>query len=883
MTAEVWTKPKCATGSARAADLYPVLNPAQAQWQIDNADRLTLAVPRDAHGVSELRIHRIIRLTDDMGAVSEWPISEITDTHDDASEPVTIITCDPMVTILSNVLVRGFPYTGGRTYLNCGLENAQLGNFLASYVIPSLEAEGIDWISIGTIDPTIFFSLAWESWTASEVVSALAARTSTEFELERDGDTGYLLNFLTERGSTASIVEVRPDKNMLSAVRQRRAAPLRTVAVPRGAIPDGDDNEAATLAFAAWRVAAIASNTLTLEDPDDGGDPIGFDDQLNGLYVLKPDGTLTQITDSVAGATQTVTVASATGLAVGDHIEVRADSDGALLVELTNPAAVAYFDGARIAGRPEDSNARGERNHYLNGLFRTWTTQRGFYYCQANGTFSGGSATLKGLTAGHVISAGDFLSGPVQDSFVTVGGTVDGSGNVSLTISPAFSAVNDDPLLLCIVSPPDGFGHNQCPLARRDGTLAATTFSVNLDGAHSGVLQIALKNLTSGDVLDVGDKLTVGGTSAMIVRGGTANGSGQLTVTVSTLLTGADNAAVTIVRKGILPVQTHVVLMTQRDGARASYLQSPAITIRYAEDLPVLWAHAHVTLWHAGGGTTPTAYSETAPGAGTHCMPPKLALVNGGGTELATVVDEDTDLSGGGTRTVTLQAQYQLTASTQVKSRLYAPTTPSTAYAFGANGFAMAVHYMMLTLGTDPKVPPVVGSHANTLWHLANSTLADLSEEPITYTATVADLARMDSTLTHESFVLGGTVRVIDSDLGIDTYLRVVGMLVDLHDPTQTQLTFSRLSPRLTRRLATKKSRSVVQVNITNNYTIAGATIPVAEVVTVPAATDTPVSVGVDGTVRGGVAQGSEGSNDPTAALPITKVTGTRFGRLTLG
>lgn len=873
-TFELWTAPKCASGS-RVAVLHPV-NAARATWQVDNANSLALSVQRDFPGRAQLIMNRVVRATTAAGDVSEWVVDEITEAKGDLFSQVT---CLPLQVVLGRVLLR-HTITGGRTYWNNGLTNCQAGNYLATFAIPSLEDAGIDWVSIGTIEPTIRFNLAWERWTVLELVNALAERTSCEFVFRRNGDTGYYIDLVEEQGSTADIILIRPDKNLLQFTRQRRSAPLRTVVVPTGAVPDGDDGEPAGIGYNAWRVSAISGLELTPEDPAGGGDPIAFDDQLNGLYVLKPDGTLTQITDTVA-STQKITVASATGIAVGDHISIRADSDGTLLTELVNPAAITYFGGTphgRIVGRPEDAAARGERNHLLNPLFATWTTKKGFYRAQANGIVNSTTITLKSLPAGLVILVNDVVgSQNFSPRYVTTGGTVAGDGTVSIIVNNSMNLADGAEVVVAAVSPPDSCSAYRAALAPRQIGVAAAT----LDGAFNGAATtnyVALDGLTVGAVVLPGDQLSYGASyanSAMVLVGGTVNGSGQINLVIDGAASAGDNDAARITRL-TWPSDggDYAPLLTQvPNGTRTSYLQTPSITVRYSDDLPLVWAHVRTNLIATQGGTL-------TEGGGV--LPVKLALINAGtSAELASVVGEDRTIGTGEVVGETLRVAHALTASTSLALRIYPPHS-SSGTPFGFRGVAAAVRWVMLTVGADPNVPFGDGSHANVLWHLGNRTLQDTSDgEPTTYTATVADLKAMG--VNTDTLVLGGSAKVYDPELGVSTTLRMVGLAIDPFDPLNTVVTFSRLSPKITKKLASRAAKQFVQVNVTNNYTVDGNTIPLAETVTAVPTSSTPVDVGVDGTIRGGVAPGNEGAVGPTDVVPVTRVTGSRFTRFTPG
>jgi hypothetical protein len=129
------------------------------------------------------------------------------------------------------------------------------------------------------------------------------------------------------------------------------------------------------LSRATWLVSNVVGSVVTLADPAGGAGPIQFDGQLAGLngttaaYLRKANGTLTAVTATVA-ATQAVTVASATGVAIGDLIQFRADSAGNDLLWLDSPADFGLY-GLKI-GTVEMSDVPSTNNLLKNAAMRTW-------------------------------------------------------------------------------------------------------------------------------------------------------------------------------------------------------------------------------------------------------------------------------------------------------------------------------------------------------------------------------------------------------------------------------------------------------------------------------------------------------------------------------
>jgi hypothetical protein len=123
------------------------------------------------------------------------------------------------------------------------------------------------------------------------------------------------------------------------------------------------------MARATWLVSGLAGSTFTLSDAAGGKGPVQFPGQLTGKYVRKVDGTLTQITSSDS-TTQAIVVVSATGIANGDLIQIRADATGTDLTSLDDPAALAAY-GIKAAVC-DVSDVPATNNLVKNSAMRAW-------------------------------------------------------------------------------------------------------------------------------------------------------------------------------------------------------------------------------------------------------------------------------------------------------------------------------------------------------------------------------------------------------------------------------------------------------------------------------------------------------------------------------
>lgn len=123
-----------------------------------------------------------------------------------------------------------------------------------------------------------------------------------------------------------------------------------------------------------------------------GGEPDG---NVANHYLMGQDAVLHEIAD--CDPDQTFTLASTTGLSVGDLVKIRADGSGALVTTLSNPAAIATF--GRIQGRLTDNTTRGEPHYVENPNAADWTPNGDVIVGFTSGTRGSTSMNVSGLPA----------------------------------------------------------------------------------------------------------------------------------------------------------------------------------------------------------------------------------------------------------------------------------------------------------------------------------------------------------------------------------------------------------------------------------------------------------------------------------------------------
>lgn len=454
-TVELWTDLACNSGTAVGE--LTVLD-GQYGEALDNTDAITITIQHDARVAVALRY--VLRVTDPAGTVREYRVQAIGRTLANGSRTVKGVS--PLLDLATAGLVR--TVSGGLTSYEVGGRYTPT-EIIDTFVLANLSADGVSWLARGTIDYTARLSLRApiSGWTRLEWLRQLANLTGGELRLRRNGSTSYLIDLLTETGSTAVAVPIALGKNLLALQEDTDDGELATAITVLGATVDGAPS---TIAENAWTLGTIPGSGywIPLTDPEGGAAPIAIDDQVNGCYLLLKDATTLAITDSRA-SDSSVLVASVTGLVAGDLVQIVADSSGTRLVELANPAA------NRLHRTETVSALGGVRNLAVNGRFATWTDATSLpgwtpalpadckldrYPIGTATSFSGvvcngisaqlaTSLTVRGLPANaYVYRHETVVVSGVVSSYVTATAQANGSGEATLVLANALSNASTD-------------------------------------------------------------------------------------------------------------------------------------------------------------------------------------------------------------------------------------------------------------------------------------------------------------------------------------------------------------------------------------------------------------------------------------------------------
>jgi hypothetical protein len=346
---EVWTGLQCAAGTPLSvvADLLTAVSTTPHQ----DVASLEITLPRASAAAPDIRERRVLRTIDVDDAVAEWVITAIAERQSPAGAVMTVQALAPEVLLGSACVVTQAQADGTVVpdFESLGLTPTA---HLAAAIVPALAGAGLSWVAIGTIssEARLDLTYAWDSPLV--LIKRLAELTSLEWRFRRDGSTQYVIDLIDRVGSTDVTLDARLGRNLLGVTRDRSSTEQVTRVYPRGV--DMGDGIRATMARNRWEITDITGTTVTLADPAENEGPVQIYGQLNGFYLrLAPDGTPTLITAS-DDDTQEVVVASVSGLAEGDLVEICATSTGGDLLYLQSPDDVlTYGTIAGVVDRPD--------------------------------------------------------------------------------------------------------------------------------------------------------------------------------------------------------------------------------------------------------------------------------------------------------------------------------------------------------------------------------------------------------------------------------------------------------------------------------------------------------------------------------------------------
>lgn len=748
------------------------------RWRrrLTNDHEMTFGVVWTAPYVGELYRGRVLRLAT-RGEVWWWTILHVGDEMETPVKQVYAVGIEDRLRAMGPLAISA---PGQRPYYSAGYIDLVPHQMLDTFVLPHLHNAGWSGVARGEIDSLRLHEQAWSQRSAREIVDEMGVKVGCETRLRYDPDSGnHRIDVLDEIGADAPPVYVARGRNLRSLAVTRGQGDFATALVPLG---DGSDGtgERHGISEASWFVSAKSGDVLTLAARGGGAGPIAFDDQWNGYFLLSRAATFHEIEDSDASTGQ-VTLESGGGsaFAVGDDVVIYADDQGTPITELANPAAVAAYGRECLTKSYE--GYRSERQHVLNPFFARWPNKPDVVLGAVDGavsqTSSPVSMSLDGLPVGRVLAVGDILAtqGTARGWRVTVGGTVNGSGEVTVTVHANNFAGGTANNTAVYHFRQTGFlperweNSGVIVMARPSEGLDVTGACESTANSHIQTI----KGLTEGDVIAPGDRFDGGTTvtDGVVLIGGVADASGEVTVMLDRSFEMEEDEPIGLWRPaigtdGMVPV---VIAPGQGFGPSAldntnNYLVSDSWTFRYRAGMGPVYFTAVLM-----------AYVVTT--TGSISAWPVLEVRETDGTLIDSVSHP-----GGTNEPLALSVGIELEEDTELEVRVRmatlgggdtAATVPIRCYAFEA---------------PDEMTPPVDGSHGTELFQRGLTDLKRISTLPATYRTRVTDLSEMDGHAAEwERATLGGRIMLRDAEMKVADSPRVVELDGSLDDPRDVQ------------------------------------------------------------------------------------------------
>ena len=841
---ELWDDLQAAGGVRKA--VVPVLQ-GTIKRDIDNQDRLNIEAWLDTEWLQHAALRGVLRTEGPSTAPTEayeWRINEIRRGRGQGEDKTVSLKAVSPVNDLRFVGLIQEQSTAGQIWFNMGGVGLTPTQYMETFIPPTLALYGSTYVAIGTVDDTAPLDMAWDRWTPRQLLDELVSRTETELEYVAAGTSGYTLNMWTERGSTAPQRHLTVGRNVRVMRWRQQLEQLQSVVTPSGQTVLGAI-EASGIQNAAWAVDAItfsgaagtSGGVFTLIDVSSGDGPIAFNDQLSTHWALLPDASLAKIS-SASTANVLRTTDDISSLSTGQRVEFRASSGGMHMTELVNPAVAATSASGRIAFSYEDPDFRGEHNLVRSGLWGEWTGETLGYGGLASSSGSTGTTIqIRNLpTSGFTINEGDVVrqfvvSGVFREFRVTANATADGSGNTQVTLGQTLTPNSSTRVWLYLQSSSRGptpwvRGSSNYPVyyQRRDSSLTGTLTGLVADTTGSLLHSWQMvSGFSTADVIMAGDILVSSSLGNRRILGNSLpSSSGVARITIGNnglALTSGSTLSITRPTGLSADAGQYFASFTVQDGNTAAvgsraFLESAPWTVRYDPTLPLIQVSVGLS-YHALAKSTGLAAASAV------YTPLEIVLWDkASSASLMTIQDADLDLAAGAVENRTITGTTTLSSDTQVTLRVYPPRVDSLTQAFEPDPWVY-VRYAMLTIGSDPTVPPKEGSYGSALWQRANRKLAEFSGEPDVYEVDIDDISTLPGYVsTDESLTLGGTIRLKDASLGVDSQLRIVSIENDLTDSRRAKIQLARRPLLLTERVADVSE----QTKISLLFNISGTT-----------------------------------------------------------
>ena len=359
--------------------------------RVTRDDEGVLEISKDTPSAPDVTIGHVLRLVFSDASFQEWRIRQLEDTSRTSRVVRALLQSPLMELAVLDSVVSSTVTTATQTYAAMAVDYKALS---PSTVATRILAFCPTWWAIGTIEPTIPVTFTTDAYMPlrayRELVAQIRAQgADAELTFRRNGTTGYYLDIVAEIASAEPTIDVRSGKNLLSTNRLRDRDRYALEVVPLGTT-SAITGQRSTIERAYHECTVKAGTTLTIKQPVTGGDSIAYDDQLTGYYVIDDAGAAQQITDSTAGATQQIVVASAANVTQGRWYRLVRTSSSDALVRLRTGESVTGPVQVLTSAQLDDTT-----NFFTNPGQRVWT---GASSVPADGWTTTGAGTITKTT-----------------------------------------------------------------------------------------------------------------------------------------------------------------------------------------------------------------------------------------------------------------------------------------------------------------------------------------------------------------------------------------------------------------------------------------------------------------------------------------------------
>ncbi len=351
---QVWDRPQCQAGAVALGPLtgWTSANVSQSDG---SPDQLTISgIPEPVARAASLSEGRLLKVMTPLRGVQWWVVLQLTD-RDGAGASGVSLTAGPLRYLLA---WRGY-VRDGTEYAFTPLPDMTPARAIEEFVLntplggsprPELAADGLGWLSIGTIASPLPIPLQPFAWkTRAEVlrdIEALVGYPITLRPLVPDGSTGFAIDLLPPPAlfpDVSAMLSVGGNVSTADRTRDLMRSPSIITVRPTGT---------AAMGVVSVRIAGVVSGPTPawIRCNLFSGEFIREPQQFVGAYLRRDNGTTYQITDARVRILQVgtesfplpeVQVADSTGIIDGELVGLVRTTTSLPLTEFSSPSALA--------------------------------------------------------------------------------------------------------------------------------------------------------------------------------------------------------------------------------------------------------------------------------------------------------------------------------------------------------------------------------------------------------------------------------------------------------------------------------------------------------------------------------------------------------------